>query len=102
MLQSFFVKREFFLTNKDKSFVSGTKSFYGSGFSLSFFKFKFLKPRLSKVFFNFSNFPCLVLSNGGLFFYNSAYSFFMVDSKQKQSGLILFDDLYSYKNKIIF
>lgn len=101
MLQDFFIKREFFLNSKYKSF-NGVRVFPSSSFSSNFFKVKFLKPRLSKIFFNSLSFPFLALSNGGLFFYNSVYSVFLIDNKKSQSGLILFDDLYSYKNKTIF
>jgi hypothetical protein len=79
--------------NSNKSKVS---------FNVDLSKIVFSKPRLLKNFVGFSNFPFLALSNGGLFFYSSGYINFLNELNFSKSGVLLFDDLYSYKNKIVF
>jgi len=101
------IERELFLicnsrNNRQNSKVdlNRTKNYSVSVVDLS--KIVFSKPRLSKNFIGFLNFPFLALSNGGLLFYNFGYINFLYESNYSKLGALLFDDLYSYKNKIVF
>jgi len=102
----FSTKREFFFysnrSKKVQAFKSDSKKLFRANDFLNLVRVKFLRPRLLKNFDGFSDFPFLALSNGSLFFYDSAYVNFLFEPNFAQSGLLLFDDLYSYKNKIIF
>lgn len=102
----FSIKREFFFysnrPNKVQVFKSDLKKLVKPNDSFNLTQIKFLKPCLLKNFDGFSDFPFLALSNGSLLFYNSSYVNLLFEPSFVQSGLLLFDDLYSYKNKIIF
>jgi len=98
----FSLEREFFWGNNKNNFAPVRVRFpslkVGSGLNLD--NISFLKPCSKKNFADSSSFPFLALSNGGLFFYDSAYNNFFFNLNQ--SGVLLFDDLYSFKNKIVF
>lgn len=102
----FSIKRECFIySNKSRKNSNpnfDSKKVFKLNESFNLIKIKFLKPCLLKNFDGFSDFPFLALSNGSLFFYTSAYANSLIEPNLAQSGLTLFDDLYSYKNKIIF